>query len=413
MRRKLRQTVLVLALVVPLVLAACGGDDEEAAPPGETGDVAEEAECDEPFTVGGAMGLTGFITPWDLSTWNMAKLKIEEINAAGGLLGCEIETVESDTKSDINLGAVAAKEVLEQGADFVMVTCDYDFGGPAAREANAQGIIAFSPCAASPKFGAQGIGPYAFTMATGTPGQGAILAEWAYEQDYRSAYVLLDETVEYDRTLCGYFKERWSQLDGTSIAGEDVFKNGDPAISAQITRLKGLPEQPDFIFFCSYPPGGASALKQIRDAGIDLPVVTGESMDGDFWLEAVPNLSNFYNATYGSLFGDDPDPKVNELFDQYEQTYGERPILSHALTGYSVIEALETAAEKAGSLEPDALKEALESFQDEPLITGATTFTPELHMNVSREMRIMEIQNGSPAFVETFTPEQVPEVDFS
>jgi branched-chain amino acid transport system substrate-binding protein len=413
MKTTLRRAVLAFVLALPLALAACGGDDEEATPPAETGGAVEQVECDEPFTVGGALGLTGFITPWDLSSWNMAKLKIDEINEAGGLLGCQIETVESDTKSDINLGAVAAKEVLEQGANFVMVTCDYDFGGPAAREANAQGIIAFSPCAASPKFGAQGIGPYAFTMATGTPGQGAILAEWAYEQGHRSAYVLLDETVEYDRTLCGYFKERWSQLDGATIAGEDTFKNPDPSISSQITRLKGLSEQPDFIFYCSYPPGGASALKQIRDAGIDLPVVTGESMDGDFWLEAVPNLSNFYNATYGSLFGDDPDPNVNELFDRYEETYGERPLLSHALTGYSVIEALELAAERAGSLEPEALKAALESFQDEPLITGATTFTPELHMNISREMRIMETQDGQPAYLETFTPEQVPEVDFS
>ena len=72
---------------------------------------------------------------------------------AGGRLGAtrraalpgkQIEFVTADTKSDQAQGANAAIEVLEQGAELVLVTCDFDFGSPAAITAQSRGKIAFS-----------------------------------------------------------------------------------------------------------------------------------------------------------------------------------------------------------------------------------------------------------------------------
>ena len=65
-----------------------------------------------------------------------------------------------------------------------------------------------------------------------------------------------------------------AQGDGAGIVGSDTFKNDDASIASQITRIKALPKEPDAIMLCSYAPGGASAVRQIRAAGIQS--LTGE-----------------------------------------------------------------------------------------------------------------------------------------
>ena len=56
-----------------------------------------------------------------------------------GLLGKQIEIVAADTKTDRAEGAKAGLEVLDKGADLVVVSCDYDFGSPAALAAEGAG----------------------------------------------------------------------------------------------------------------------------------------------------------------------------------------------------------------------------------------------------------------------------------
>ena len=61
----------------------------------------------------------------------------------------------------------------------------------------------------------------ASTMNSGTPAQGAIMAEWAFKKKgFRSAYVLTDTIVEYTKSVCGACKERWLESAGQSaLAG--------------------------------------------------------------------------------------------------------------------------------------------------------------------------------------------------
>ena len=362
--------------------------------------------ADDPIVIGAAVALSGFFAQYDDGPQKAAQLVVRDINERGGVLGRQLKLVFADTKSDIAHGAVAGVEVLDQGAQMIMVSCDYDFGGGAASMANSRGIIAFSSCAADPKFGVQGIGPYAFTMSSGTPGQGALMAEWGYnKQGYRKAYMLVDPTVEFDVSLCRAFKERWIEVAGQdAFLGEDTFQNNDPSIASQITRIKTLDLQPDFIMYCSYPPGGAAGVKQLRAAGVNLPLLSTEGMGGDYWLDAVPDLSDFYFAIYGSIFGDDPRPEINEVLDRFIEMHGGPPATGQMYAGYAAIQTWAKAVETAGSLDGDAVREVLESYRDEPSLVGATTYTSELHMSVTRPMTIMQVQNGEHSALGVFQP---------
>ena len=100
------------------------------------------------------------------------------------------------------------------------------------------------------------------------------------------------------------------QLKDAKLIGADTFKNEDASIAAQITRIKSLPQEPDAIMLCSMMPGVVSAIRQIRAAGIKSMIINGSGVDGSYWLNAVPDLSNFYVPVQGSIYGDDPNPKA-------------------------------------------------------------------------------------------------------
>lgn len=372
--------------------------------------VAGQALAADPIVVGAAVARSGWMVQYDEGPLNAAQLAIEEINAKGGVLGRPLSLVVSDSKTDPAGSARAASEVLAQGAQLVIASCDFDYGAPAALTANAQKVIAFGTCAADPKFDAFAIGPYAFSMATATPGLGALSAEWAYKKaGWRKAYVLLDTMLDYNKSVCSSFTEVWTELAGKdAIVGSDTFNGNDMSYPAQISRLKNLPEQPDFVMFCSAGGGAVAMLRQIRSAGIDTEILASDSMDGDNWLESVPNLSNFQYGAYGSLFGDDPNAEVRDFLDKYTAKFGTKPISSQALTGYSVIQAYALAAERAGSLDSDAVVAELERFSAEPLLVGQTTFTKDRHINHDRGQLIMKVEDGKHKAVEWQQPTNVP-----
>lgn len=360
--------------------------------------------------LGLVMSFSGWFQPIDADTIAGAKLAVEDINAAGGVLGQPIEIVEFDNKSEPALGADGAIAVIEQGADAILFPSDFDFGAPGAFVAQQNNVIAFS-AASDPKFGVQGIGPLAYSVSNAGQAQGALMAEWAYkEKGWRTAYVLLDNTISYTKSLCGSFAERWTEIAGAeALLGEDTFLNGDPSIASQVTRITGLSEQPDVVFLCSYAPGGPSAIRQIRAAGIDAAILTGESMDGDYWIGSVPDLSNFYVVNYGSKYGDDPSAEVNAFFERFEKKFGRKADNSYGLRGYSAVQAWAIAANRAGSLDGDKVAAELDAFDKEPLVVGPTTWTPERHIEATRPMAIIGVQDGEFAAEGRFSVEEYPE----
>ena len=119
----------------------------------------------------------------------------------------------ADTKTDQAEGAKAGLAVLDQGADLVIVSCDYDFGAPAALQAQSAGKVSFFLCAESVKAGIQGVGPYSFSASVLAAVQGATMAEWAYnKKSARSFYRLLDSWTVYNKGICDGFEHHRTQF---------------------------------------------------------------------------------------------------------------------------------------------------------------------------------------------------------
>lgn len=355
------------------------------------------------INVGFAIAKSGWLEAYDTPATAAARIRIDEINAKGGLLGRQIKWQESDTKSDQAQSATSGQQLVDDGADMLIVNCDYDFGAPAALAAESEGKNSFFLCAEDIKAGVQGVGPNSFSASVLAGVQGATMAEWSTkERKAKTGYVLLDTTIEYNKGVCTGFDWMFPSAGG-EIVGRDTFKNGDASIASQITRIKSLDKQPDVIMLCSYIPGAASAVRQIRAAGIDSLILNGSAVDGSYWLKATPDLSNFVVPVQGSIYGDDPRPEVEAFNVAYEKATGARPASSYAYPGYVLIDLWAKAVERAGSVEGSKVTAELEKMKGEKTAFGPRSFTSEIHHQNSAEMQIIEITKAKPAVVGSWT----------
>ena len=125
--------------------------------------LSSAAEAADDIVIGLGVAQSGPVAGYDDNGTKTAQIFIDDVNAKGGVLGKKLRAVFADTKSDRAEGAKAGQEVVSQGADLVIGTCDYDFGAPALLQAQKAGKISVFLCAEDAKAGVAGVGPYSFT----------------------------------------------------------------------------------------------------------------------------------------------------------------------------------------------------------------------------------------------------------
>jgi branched-chain amino acid transport system substrate-binding protein len=376
--------------------------------------LARSAAADEATAkIGAVVSKSGWMAPYDFPPYQAALLAVDDINAKGGLLGKKIEILMEDEKTDRALASRLAHGLVDKGVVMMIVACDYDEGAPAALVATAANILAFSTCAGDPKMGPQGLGSMAFSGATGAGNQAYAMAEWGYnKKGWRNAYTLLDTSLEFHKGADGFFKLIWKQLPGAKLVGADTFFQEDPTIASQISKIKALGSGIDVIWISSHTPGFASAIRQIRAAGIKTPIMTGDSLDGNYWISAAPDASDVYYAGYCSIFGDDPRPRVATFLADYTKKFGAKPETCFSLPGYSLIEAWALAVQRAKTFDTKEVVAQLEKFHGEDLLAGATSFTPTAHLQLDRPIIVMQVQGGKFSTVGPYQNKMVPPIDY-
>jgi branched-chain amino acid transport system substrate-binding protein len=388
-RNNPRTTVAALAVASALVLVLTA----------TAGASRHSQTAKAPIILGAAVARSGGFELYDNSVLAGVRWKMKEINAAGGVDGRMFKLIVADHKTDPSQVQAAAEDVIRRGAHVVITTADYDFGAAAALAARKAKKVAIGG-AGAPEFGKKGLGPYAFNVFPGTQTESAAMAEFTKARRWKRPYLLKDTSIAYSKAVCDYYKA--ALPSGVTIAGTASFKNSDPSISSQVAAVRR--SNADVVILCSYPPGGASAVRQLRTGGVTMPILGGAGFDGTFWLKSTPNLSDFYYATMVSSALDDPSAKVNQFVKSVKAPGG----TIYALFGYEIVETIAKGVAKARSTDGPALTKAIESFRNEPLLVGPTTYTANCHIPVGRPMAMMTIQNGKPRFLSYSKPKKVP-----
>ena len=385
---------LALAMLIGAITTAAVVAGTSAARPGST----------SPIVIGLVANSSGGMSAYDDPPDNGVTLAVADINAKGGVLGRQLKIDFFDEKTTPSLSATGATKVIGDGAVAVLASCDFDFGSPAAVTANQHHLIGMSTCAGDPKFGAQGIGPYGYSMANTTNFEGAALAEYAYNNmHWRTAYVITDTTIQYTKGIAGYTAQVFQKLGG-KIDGQDTMSNADQSISAQITRLKAVKPAPDFVILSSFNPGLAAAVKQVRAAGVTLPLIGGAGWDGTYWTNGIPKFSNAYHGALGFI-----DYKVPAyaaayaLALRYKKVFHSAPVDAYFLTGYAAVQAIAEAIKEAGSTDGTKINDKLTHLTNFPTVLGPVTFTTSVHAPSTPEV-IDKYVNGKEVYVTAIRP---------
>ena len=393
-----------------LILSGCSssstsGSSAASAPAASAAaSEAAPAATGDPLVLGIVQAGSGFMGPIDTPARNALLMEVDKVNAAGGVNGQPIKVNFIDTETKFESYAPDAQKVLDDGANVLIVTCDYDVSSPAALVAEAKNVLNIAPCIGDPIYGPKGGLKLGFSMGDGVPGEASVMAEFANSKGWKSAVLLKDTSIKYTQNQCAVFDKRFTELGGKVINTYE-YKQGD-SVKESVSKIASG-TKPDVIINCGYNPGGGQVAKEIRDGGLATPIISGFGMDGDFWVGGIPNLTDYYVVTYNAKNGDDPSADVNAYAEAYKAKYGNLPDVGGFTTGPTTLQAILEAYKMAGSWDGDKMTAALESFKDVPTLSGPTSFSPDLHINVERPMAVLEVVDGKLKFIETVTPEKV------
>ena len=406
-----------ILLLAAEVLAACGsaptggGAATTSAPPTGGATTAPAAGGGEPITIGGGFNLTGGLAALEVPAANGAKLAVKEINAAGGVLGRPLDLKILDGKSDTTTVGNITTQLIDSEKSIALIGfTDSDSAlaaGPIALKAN---IPFITVGATSPNLPSQ-IGRNTFLACFGDNVQAAAGAEFAYDKlKAKTTYLLWNKGTEYTRLLGNYFKQRWTELAGAdSLLGEDTYQKEDTDFSAQITKIKGLPKQPDFLYISAYPDEIGSVVKQMRAAGVTLPIVGGDGYDTPQLVEiAGPQAANkVYFSTHSLVDPTNAAEPVKKFIAAYKQEYNTDPENAFAALGYDTVYLLADAIKRANGTDSAAVITALEQTKGFPGITGQLNFSADSHVP-QKGVTIIEIKDGKFTLGAEIVPQKVP-----
>jgi branched-chain amino acid transport system substrate-binding protein len=402
--------VVATTALAALTMAACTTSSkgtEASSPAGSSGSATAGGIPAGPITIGMPIALSGPINLYDGDMLVGAKAEAAAINKAGGVDGHMIKIVTADTKSDIAQGGAAALQVIQQGAQFIIPTLDYNFGGGAARTAMSHHLIAIS-AASDPRFGLS-IGPSMFNLYGGSPNESSVLAAFAKSKGYKTVYELEDTSTAVDSSDCNDFKEVAPKL-GIKVDSGETFGQADTSIATQVTAIRSAQSKISAILLCSYPPGGSSALRQLRAGGITVPVLLTQPFDGNAWEAGVPNMGQVYIASLGVITaGEDKDPTTAAVFEAASKYSGKPNVFSQGiLTGWSAVQAIADAVKATNSVNTQKITQLFESWKNQPLGIGDTTWTSSCHVAAPRAMQIATVANNQEQYLTTITPSVLP-----
>jgi len=387
----------LLMIVLSLLLIGCG--NQTVAQPIEQG----------PILIGGALCETGIQNYLDNPAIKGAQLAVEELNKQGGILGRQVEFVNIDGQSDPAVVEKAAEELVKRGAVAIIAPADFDFGSPASNVAQRAGLVGISTAASSPMYGSTVLGDKQFTLSMWNTTMGATAAEYAYnDRGWRTVYVVTDDFISYTTSLSEYFIVHFKSLGGT-VLEEDHYTQGDGDFSAQLERIQALETQPDFLYFSSYMPDLAMMIQTVRDAGMNLPIVGGDSYDDPGFFSALGSKygNDIFFVTH-SWMGSEATQDMSRFLQLYETKYGAPPDTSFVATGWDVIMVLAKAMEQAQTTDGAEVAKAMENIEF-TLLTGKLKWsTAEKGHEPNIEAALVQIQNGKPSFIGWGKPENLP-----
>ena len=356
------------------------------------------ARAAEPIKIGEYASLTGKEAGFGQTSHQGVVLALEEINAAGGVLGRKLELSYEDNQTKSGESATAAKKLISR--DKVIALIGEVSSGrslEAAPIAQAAKIPMIAPAATNAKV--TQVGNYIFRVCFIDPFQGTVMAKFA-KDDLKAKRVAILSSVSnaYSLGLAKYFKETFVPAGGI-VATEKNFSEGDKDFRAQLTAVKAA--NVDAVFVPGYYTESALIVRQARDLGITVPFFGGDGWEDEQLLSIGGEaLNGCYYSTHFSA--ENSDPSVRKFVTKYKARWKNEVPGAFSALGYDAVYVLADAIKRAGTTDGPKLRDALAATKNFAGASGITTLDQD--RNASKPATIIAIKGGKLQFHKTVAP---------
>ena len=337
--------------------------------------------------VGVFMSLTGSTANFGISSVNGIKMAADEINAAGGINGKQIELLVQDDRSDASEAAtIVTKFVTQDQVHAILGEVASSRSIAAAPIAQNAKVPMLTPSSTNPEVTKKG--DFIFRSCFIDPVQGAAIAQFAARSlNAKSAAIMVDRKNDYSTGLEKVINETFTRMGGKIVAVQS-YQEGDQDFNAQLTSIKGL--NPEVIFVPGYYNDVGLIAKQARDRGITVPLIGGDGWDStQLYAIGGTALNGSYFTNHYSPY--DTDPKVQKFVNDYKARYNSLPD-ALAATAYDAAKIMFDAIKRAPSLEGAAIRDALAATKEFPGVTGTVTFNE--NRDAVKPIVMIEIKDG-------------------
>jgi branched-chain amino acid transport system substrate-binding protein len=362
---------LAVLSAVALLAAACA--EEEPAAPGE-----EPVEEKIPVTVYFQGAITGDFNYLVIHAANAAKLRAAELNEDPDF-PAEITVEDADTQGDPEQAPPVVETAVSDPNTVAVIGPAFSGESEASGDTYNEAAIPFvTPAATNPGLADQNWEYWYRTIANDAD-QGTPTAQWMAQEGVESAFVVHDVST-YGQGLAEVVQDVLEE-EGVEVAGFEGIEATED-YSALISDIEA--SGADAMYYGGYDAQTGLIVAQMRDAGVDIPVYSGDGSVSstlldlagdaatDIWLSCPCNLE-------GSA----------EFLATFEEEYGETGVPVYAAEGYDAMglvgEAIRSAIE-GGNEDPESIREGIKEFldgttEDNPFegVAKSISFDPDTH----------------------------------
>lgn len=397
---------LVLAMVLTVSLfAGCGGAASSSAPapaasgdassaaPAASGDAssAAPAASGDTIKIGYVSALSGDTALWGQAGLNGMLMTAEKVNAAGGVLGRQIEVIGLDGKGDPADSVNAYKKLVDEYKVCAVVGTNFSSCNiPMAAVADQMKVPVIATAASNEEVTVDKDGklhPYSFRLCFIDSFQGEILGRMAVEKyGFKKGAIITDISDAYSTGVGKFIVESFTKAGGEIVAQEEA-QGTDTDFRAQLTKIAAA--KPDVLFIPWIYQKVALIATQAKELGINCVMLGADGWDS---LELADMAGGaLEGSTYVSRIGFN-SPEAAAYGEEYAAKY-KIDLEAECLFGNDGLLWALDAIERAGSDDPVAVRDALEATTTFKGLLGEMTMDPATH-NPTRDIAVYTCKDG-------------------
>jgi branched-chain amino acid transport system substrate-binding protein len=344
--------------------------------------------------LGTIQDMSGPLATYSKPLVNGMQMRIDEINADGGINGRKLRLIIEDSGYDPKKGLLGAQKLVQRDKVFAVVgTIGTAVNLATIPIQSEKGVFNFMPLTAARQMYDPPT-PYKWSFAA------------PYYEQVRAGTKYMIKTKGYKR-ICVLYQDDDFGLEiaqGVEAAMKDInmpltekttFKRGATDFSSQIQRLRNA--NCDFVVLGTIIRETVGSVAEARKIGWNVEFM-GSTASYDHLIPKLGGkvMDGFYSMSATSIpYPDDPSKNVRDWMQRYKAKFGEDPTLFSAY-GWTVITMFADVAQKAGpNLTGESWLAAMESYSRTRDMFGADemSWSKTKHLGTSRS-RLSQIQNG-------------------